>query len=86
MHSIGRLFYAGAIDNIQVSWVKIGQEGSRRVLQAGANDIGGTLMEENISRAAGAIHGQEMDADALREMVAPLGRLLVQRTTLYGRK
>ncbi len=86
MHSIGRLFYAGAIDNIQVSWVKIGQEGSRRVLQSGANDIGGTLMEENISRAAGAIHGQEMDVEALKEMVAPLGRPLVQRTTLYGRK
>ena len=86
MHSIGRLFYAGAIDNIQVSWVKIGLEGSRRVLQSGANDIGGTLMEENISRAAGAIHGQEMDVEALKEMVAPLGRPLVQRTTLYGRK
>jgi FO synthase len=85
MHSVGRLFYAGAIDNIQVSWVKIGAEGSRRVLRAGANDVGGTLMDENISRAAGAVHGQEMDADALREMVAPLGRPLVQRSTLYKR-
>ena len=58
-------------------------EGSRRVLAAGANDLGGTLMDENISRAAGAIHGQRMDVEALRALVAPLGRPLVQRTTLY---
>ena len=85
MHAVGRLAYAQLINNVQVSWVKLGIEGSRRILQAGANDVGGTLMDENISRAAGAEHGQEMDVDTLRELVSPLGRPLVQRTTLYGR-
>ncbi len=83
MHAVGRLHYATLIDNIQTSWVKTGVEGSRRILQAGANDLGGTLMDENISRAAGAAHGQEMDVASLRELVAPLGRPLRQRTTLY---
>ena len=83
MHSVARLHYATLINNIQVSWVKMGVEGSRRILQAGANDLGGTLMDENISRAAGAVHGQEMNADTLRDLVSPLGRPLVQRTTLY---
>ncbi len=83
MHSVARLHYATLIDNIQVSWVKMGVEGSRRILAAGANDVGGTLMDENISRAAGASHGQEMDVDTLRALVEPLGRPLVQRSTLY---
>jgi FO synthase len=85
MHAVGRLHYAGAIDNVQVSWVKMGAEGSRRILAAGANDLGGTLMDENISRAAGASHGQEMDVASLEAIVEPLGRPLVQRTTLYQR-
>ncbi|MFZ1061923.1 MAG: 5-amino-6-(D-ribitylamino)uracil--L-tyrosine 4-hydroxyphenyl transferase CofH [Acidimicrobiales bacterium] len=83
MHSVARLHYATLINNIQVSWVKMGVEGSRRILQAGANDLGGTLMDENISRAAGATHGQEMDVENLRALVGPLGRPLVQRSTLY---
>jgi len=83
MHSVARLHYATLIDNIQVSWVKMGIDGSRRILQAGANDVGGTLMDENISRAAGATHGQEMDVDTLEALVEPLGRPLVQRSTLY---
>jgi len=83
MHSVARLHYATLIDNIQVSWVKMGIEGSRRILQAGANDVGGTLMDENISRAAGATHGQEMDVDTLEALVEPIGRPLVQRSTLY---
>ena len=83
MHAVARLHYATLIDNIQVSWVKMGVAGSRRVLAAGANDLGGTLMDENISRAAGAAHGQEMDAQTLRDLVAPLGRPLIQRSTLY---
>ena len=83
MHSVARLHYATLIDNVQVSWVKMGVDGSRRILQAGANDLGGTLMDENISRAAGAAHGQEMDVDTLRDLVEPLGRPLVQRSTLY---
>ena len=83
MHAVGRIAYRGLIDNIQVSWVKMGAVGARQLLSAGANDLGGTLMDENISRAAGALHGQRMGADQLRELVAPLGRPLVQRTTLY---
>ena len=83
MHAVARLHYATQIDNIQVSWVKMGVEGSRRILEAGANDVGGTLMDENISRAAGAVHGQSMDVAMLEDLVAPLGRPLVQRTTLY---
>ncbi len=84
MHAVGRLAYRGSIDNIQVSWVKMGVEGSAQVLQAGANDLGGTLMDENISRAAGASHGQRMETEDLEAIVRPLGRPLVQRTTLYG--
>jgi FO synthase len=85
MHAIGRIAYAGSIDNIQVSWVKLGTEGAARILEAGANDLGGTLMDENISRAAGASHGQKMETEDLEAIVAPLERPLVQRTTLYGR-
>jgi 7,8-didemethyl-8-hydroxy-5-deazariboflavin synthase CofH subunit/7,8-didemethyl-8-hydroxy-5-deazariboflavin synthase CofG subunit len=84
MHSVARIAYHGDIDNIQVSWVKMGVEGARQVLQAGANDVGGTLMDENISRAAGASHGQRMGVEELETMVAPLGRPLVQRSTLYA--
>jgi len=85
MHAVGRIAYRGTIDNIQLSWVKLGVAGARQLLRAGVNDLGGTLIDENISRAAGASHGQMMDADAFRALVAPLGRTLVQRTTLYGR-
>jgi FO synthase len=85
MHAVGRIAYAGAIDNIQASWVKMGPDGTRQLLRAGVNDLGGTLMDENISRAAGASHGQLMDEAAFAAIVAPLGRPLEQRTTLYGR-
>ncbi len=85
MHAVGRIAYRGAIDNIQVSWVKMGMGGARQVLMAGANDIGGTLMDENISRAAGATHGQRLEIDEMAGLLAPIGRPLVQRTTLYGR-
>jgi len=85
MHAIGRIVYDGAIDNIQASWVKTGPEGLRQLLCAGCNDVGGTLMDENISRAAGAAHGQMMTAEEFRALVEPLGRRLEQRTTLYGR-
>ena len=85
MHSIGRIAYRGWIDNIQVSWVKLGHGGATQILQAGANDLGGTLMDENISRAAGASHGTMMDEAGFRAWVEPLGRRLEQRTTLYGR-
>ncbi len=85
MHAVGRIAYRGAIDNIQASWVKMGVQGARQLLQAGCNDLGGTLMDENISRAAGASHGQRMDEESFRQITAPLGRPLEQRTTLYGR-
>jgi FO synthase len=85
MHAVGRIAYAGAIDNIQVSWVKMGHGGVSQALQAGVNDLGGTLMDENISRAAGASHGQRMTENEFRSWVEPLGRTLEQRTTLYGR-
>jgi len=85
MHAVGRIAYRGWIDNIQVSWVKTGVGGARQALRAGCNDLGGTLMDENISRAAGAAHGQEIDEGELRAIVEPLGRTLEQRTTLYGR-
>ena len=85
MHAIGRIVYAGTIDNIQASWVKQGPIGARQLLRAGVNDLGGTLMEENISRAAGATHGQGLDAAGLRALAAAEGRPAHQRTTLYQR-
>jgi FO synthase len=86
MHAVGRIAYAGWVDNIQVSWVKMGRAGAMQALQAGCNDLGGTLINENISRAAGASHGQEMTEADFRSLVEPLGRTLEQRTTLYGRQ
>ena len=85
MHAIGRIAYHQWIPNIQVSWVKVGAAGAQQILQAGANDLGGTLMDENISRAAGASHGQLMEEADFRAVVEPIGRRLEQRTTLYGR-
>ena len=85
IHAVGRIAYHGLIENIQVSWVKMGASGVRQALLAGVNDLGGTLMDENISRAAGASHGQMMEVDEFRAIVEPLGRRLEQRTTLYGR-
>ena len=85
MHAVARIAYHGLIDNIQASWVKLGADGARQLLMAGVNDLGGTLIDENISRAAGASHGQGMDEAGFREIVEPLGRTLEQRTTLYGR-
>ena len=84
MHAVGRIALHGYIDNVQVSWVKMGVEGSKACLQAGCNDLGGTLMNENISRAAGAGHGQEMLAEDLEAMIRETGRTPRRRTTLYG--
>ena len=83
MHAVARIAYAGLIDNVQASWVKLGAAGVRQLLQAGVNDLGGTLMDENISRAAGAAHGQALDEDGFRAIAEPLGRRLVERSTLY---
>jgi len=85
MHAVGRIAYNGWIDNIQASWVKMGVEGARQLLVAGCNDLGGTLMDENISRAAGASHGQRMEESNFRAIAESVGRRLEQRTTSYGR-
>lgn len=83
MHAVGRIAYHGYINNIQASWVKLGPAGAQQLLRAGVNDLGGTLMDENISRAAGASHGQGISDQEFAQVVEPLGRTLVQRTTLY---
>ncbi|MEE4450885.1 5-amino-6-(D-ribitylamino)uracil--L-tyrosine 4-hydroxyphenyl transferase CofH [Novosphingobium resinovorum] len=84
MHAVARLALHGAIDSIQVSWVKLGMDGAAAVLAAGANDLGGVLMDESISRAAGASHGQLADVSDMRAAAQSVGRRLRQRTTLYG--
>jgi len=84
MHSIGRLALHPHIKNIQTSWVKMGVDGARVCLEAGANDLGGTLMNESITRAAGAEHGEELPPDAMERLIASLGRTSRIRTTLYG--
>ncbi|MEM8923761.1 MAG: 5-amino-6-(D-ribitylamino)uracil--L-tyrosine 4-hydroxyphenyl transferase CofH [Actinomycetota bacterium] len=84
VHAVARIAYRGYIDNIQSGWVKIGFDAVRQLLQAGCNDVGGTLMDENISRAAGADHGQAVTVDDFAELAASIGRTAAQRTTLYG--
>jgi FO synthase len=84
MHAVGRISLYGYIDNVQVSWVKMGLEGAKACLNTGCNDLGGTLMNENISRAAGASHGQEMLPAELEAMIREAGRTPRRRTTLYG--
>ena len=83
MHAVGRIALHGSIDNVQGSWVKLGLDGVQQLLSAGVNDLGGTLMDESISRAAGATHGQRVVVEDFARTVAPLGRTLRQRTTLY---
>ncbi len=85
VHAVARLAYGSLIPNIQASWVKIGLAGVAQMLRAGCNDLGGTLINENISRAAGASHGQEMTAAGFVEFAESLGRPAEQRTTGYGR-
>jgi len=83
MHAVARLALHPLITNIQVSWVKMGPEGAAECLKAGANDLGGTLMNESISRAAGTQHGQEFPPAAMEALIASLGREPRQRDTLY---
>jgi FO synthase len=83
MHAVARLALNPLIPNIQTSWVKMGPQGAAACLQAGANDLGGTLMNESITRAAGASHGQEMPPEAMEALIRSLGREPRQRTTLY---
>jgi len=84
MHAISRLVFHPILSNIQVSWVKMGPEGARACLQAGANDMGGTLMNESITRAAGGAHGQQLSIQEIEDLIHQIGRQPTQRTTLYG--
>ena len=84
MHAVARLVLHPVIQNIQVSWVKIGEAGVAACLAAGVNDLGGTLMNESISRAAGTQHGQEMEPARMEAMIRAAGRVPQQRTTLYA--
>ncbi len=84
VHAMARIMLHGRIDNIQTSWVKLGVEGTQAMLRAGANDLGGTLMEETISRMAGSEHGSAKTVAELEEMGAGIGRPVRQRTTTYG--
>ena len=84
MHSVSRLVFNKHIPNIQTSWVKMGVGGIEECLNSGANDLGGTLMNESITRAAGAEHGQEFSAGQLNEFIKKLKRIPKQRNTLYG--
>jgi len=84
MHAISRLVLYPAIVNIQASWVKLGPDWAQRCLTAGANDLGGTLMNESISRAAGSTHGQELPPVNMEKLIRDIGRKPRQRTTLYG--
>jgi FO synthase len=83
MHAVARLVLHPVITNIQTSWVKMGPDGAKACLTAGANDLGGTLMDETITRSAGAVHGQEMTPAAMEAIIHRLGRRPQQRTTLY---
>jgi FO synthase len=83
MHAVARIAFIGLIDNIQASWVKLGLEGAEALLKSGCNDIGGTLMDESISRAAGADHGTEVSAADFRDLISDLDRNPVRRTTTY---
>ena len=85
MHAVGRLALHPWITNVQASWVKLGVAGAQAALSAGANDLGGTLMNESISRAAGARHGQELPPEAMEGTIRAAGRRPRQRTTLYGK-
>ncbi|KRF18916.1 2-phospho-L-lactate guanylyltransferase [Nocardioides sp. Soil797] len=84
VHAMARIMLHGRIDNIQTSWVKLGVEGTHAMLNAGANDLGGTLMEETISRMAGSEHGSAKTVEELIEMGTAINRPVRERTTLYG--
>ena len=83
VHAVGRIALDGLIDNIQASWVKLGLAGGARLLDAGCNDLGGTLMDENISRASGASHGQLASPEELEAAIRSAGRVPARRNTVY---
>jgi FO synthase len=84
MHAVARLVFHGLIENIQASWVKMGREGVAACLNAGVNDLGGSLMNESITRAAGSGHGQEWAPELMEAQIHAAGRHPRMRTTLYG--
>src|SRR6185503_5105589 len=84
MHAVARLALNPLVPHIQVSWVKMGTAGARACLAAGVDDLGGTLMNESISRAAGTQHGQELPPAAMETIIRDVGRVPRQRTTSYG--
>ena len=84
IHAISRLVLYPLFKNIQASWTKLGHEGVRACLQAGVNDLGGTLMNETITRAAGAAHGQETSPEEMEDIIRSIGRTPRQRSTTYG--
>jgi FO synthase len=84
VHAVARIALHPDVGNVQASWVKLGPDGVRALLRAGVNDLGGTLMNESISRAAGAAHGQELAPERLEGLIRSAGRVPRQRTTLYG--
>ncbi|HEY1862336.1 MAG TPA: 5-amino-6-(D-ribitylamino)uracil--L-tyrosine 4-hydroxyphenyl transferase CofH, partial [Roseiarcus sp.] len=84
MHAVARLALHPLVTNIQTSWVKMGPEGVKVCLAAGVNDLGGTLMDETITRSAGAVHGQEMTPARMEATIRAAGRMPRQRTTTYG--
>jgi FO synthase len=85
IHALSRILLAGAINNIQVSWVKLNRDLSKLCLHAGANDYGGTLMEENISREAGATAGQYTSPQDFQSLILEIGRIPAERNTTYTR-
>ncbi|HJR93950.1 MAG TPA: 5-amino-6-(D-ribitylamino)uracil--L-tyrosine 4-hydroxyphenyl transferase CofH [Gaiellaceae bacterium] len=84
VHAVARIALHPEITNIQASWVKLGPDGTRQALAAGVNDLGGTLMNESISRSAGAEFGQELPPERMENLIRSAGRVPRQRTTLYG--
>jgi FO synthase len=85
MHAVARIALTPYIRHVQTSWVKMGPQGARVCLEAGADDLGGTLMNESITRAAGAMHGQELSPERMSDLIRGLRRVPAQRTTLYAR-
>jgi FO synthase len=84
VHAMARILLHGAIDHVQTSWVKLGVDGTRAMLTSGADDLGGTLMEETISRMAGSDHGSAKTVAELTDIAASIGRPVRERTTTYG--
>jgi FO synthase len=83
MHALARIYFHNTIDNIQASWVKLGHDGAKVLLRSGVNDLGGTLINENISRASGANHGQETTDTEFVNLIKDAGKVPYLRNTLY---